>query len=464
MQLPSILLKALIVCFAYFATMSSSQGVEKGLKSPNIVLIMADDLGYTDLACYGNKWAQTPNIDRLARDGIKFTDGYAASPVCTPTRASIMTGLSPARLKITNHAPGNPNYISKTSGLKGADWTTFLPLETNTLAERLQNSGYRNGFIGKWHLSHIKTNGRFDKSKELSLRPENQGFELNVGGCSYGGPPSFFEPYKIPAITPEKDGDYLPDRLADECIKFIDMDKEGPFFLCWWNYSVHYPIEAPLHLIEKYKQIPGVDNPAYQAMIEGMDMSVGRVIDHIDSSGLAEDTLIIFTSDNGSLFNVNPLRANKGHLYEGGIRVPWIFRWTGKTLKGRVESTPIVSMDLFPTLLGVANTKIEKDYVHDGIDLTSLLVSDKKIERDSLYFHYPNFAFHKKNRLGSAIREGGWKLIYFYDKSESELFDLKSDYIESTNVAAEFPEIATRLKKKLLSWLEESKANLPTKP
>ena len=439
-------------------------GAQKKNQSPNIILIMADDLGYTDLAGYGNKWAETPNIDRLAREGAKFTDGYSASPVCTPTRASIMTGISPARLKITNHAPGNPDYISKTSGLKGADWTTYLSLETNTLAERLQKVGYRNGFLGKWHLSHIKSNGRFDKKAELALRPEHQGFELNVGGCSYGGPPSFFEPYRIPAIKPIKDGNYLPDRLADECIQFINKDRENPFFLCWWNYSVHYPIEAPQHLIEKYKRMPGVKNPAYQAMIEGMDMSVGRVIDHIDSVGLAENTLIVFTSDNGSLFDVHPLRANKGHIYEGGIRVPWIFRWTGSIPEGKVDKTPIISMDLFPTLLGIANTKIEEDYLHEGANLIPLLTNGKNLDRDTLYFHYPNFAFHKRNRLGSAIREGDWKLIYFYDKQESQLFNLKTDYIESTNVAADFPELSERLKSKLLSWLDDSEANFPYKP
>ncbi|MBT5926361.1 MAG: sulfatase-like hydrolase/transferase, partial [Verrucomicrobia bacterium] len=232
---------------------------------PNIVLIMADDLGWMDLHCQGNELLDTPHLDQLASEGIRFTDGYAAAPVCTPTRAAIMTGVSPARLHITNHAPGNPNHIPKNSNLRGAEWTTHLGLEYKTLAEYLKEAGYATGFVGKWHLSHHKGKDA-EGPLEPRLRPQFQGFDMNIGGCSYGGPPSYFEPYRIPNISPRKEGDYLPERLADECISFMDQKRDDPFFLCWWNYSVHYPIQAPEHLIEKYKQKEGAKRPDYLAM------------------------------------------------------------------------------------------------------------------------------------------------------------------------------------------------------
>lgn len=447
-------------------SMLLTAGIQAKPDRPNIVMIMADDLGYTDLAGYGNKLVDTPHLDRLAKLGMKFTDGYAASPVCTPTRASIMTGQSPARLHITNHAPGNPDYVSEKTRLKGAEWTTHLSLDYLTLAERLKAGGYATGFIGKWHLSHVKSNGRFDKELELRHRPEHQGFDLNVGGCSYGGPPSFFEPYRIPAISPIKDGNYLPERLADECIDFIDQSTKkpdaDPFFLCWWNYSVHYPIEAPEHLIEKYRNVPGVKNPAYQAMIEGMDTAIGRVLSHIEKSPFNKDTLIIFTSDNGSLFDVHPLRENKGHIYEGGIRVPWIFKWEGVINPSTVNKTPIVSTDLFPTLLAAAQIPLEKDYPLDGVDLLPILKKTGTIQRDSLFFHYPNYAFHKRTRLASAIRENNWKLIYFYDSKSSELYDLGSDPIESNDQSKTHPQTTHRLESKLNAWLKSVEAVLPS--
>lgn len=289
---------------------------------PNIVVILADDLGWMDLHCQGNPLLDTPQLDRLAKQGMRFTDAYAAAPVCTPTRAAMMTGKSPARLAITNHAPGHrPGFVPKGQDLAEAETLTYLPLGEVTIAERLKNAGYATGFIGKWHLSHRKgadANGPW----EPQLRPEHQGFNLNIGGCDRGGPPSFFEPYGIPNIPPRRKGDYLPERLADECISFLRTNQAKPFFLCWWDYSVHYPIQAPEQLIQKYRQRPGVKDPAYAAMIEGMDTAIGRVLQELDFLGLATNTLVLFTSDNGSLFGNEPLRANKGFLYEGGIRVP----------------------------------------------------------------------------------------------------------------------------------------------
>lgn len=426
----------------------------------NIVLIMADDLGWMDLHCQGNELLDTPALDRLAEQGMRFTDGYAASPVCTPTRAAIMTGLSPARLGITNHAPGNPDYVSDKTNLKGAVWTTYLPLERLTLAEQLKGAGYKTGFIGKWHLSHRPGRDE-DGPLEVRLRPEHQGFDLNVGGCRLGGPPSYFEPYRIPNITPRREGDYLPERLADEAIDFLEQQQHEPFFLCWWCYSVHYPIEAPEALIKKYQRREGLENPDYAAMIEGMDRAIGRVLDRVDELGLAEQTLIVFTSDNGSLFGNRPLRRNKGHLYEGGIRVPWIARWKNKIEPGSICDTPVISTDLFPTILSAAEVPVT-DGGEDGEDLIPLMKRTGTLKRDAIYFHYPNYAFHKQNRLGAAIRDGNHKLIRWYDDQSLELYDVRQDLGERNNLIEAEPELANKLQLKLNRWLEQTNAKMPT--
>ncbi len=427
---------------------------------PNVVVIMADDLGWMDLHCQGNDSLDTPNLDRLASQGMRFTSAYAAAPVCTPTRAAMMTGQAPARLSITNHAPGNPDHVSKETRLKGADWNTYLSLDHVTIAEHLKGAGYATGFIGKWHLSHRP--GKDEQGPlEPRLRPEFQGFDLNIGGCRYGGPPSYFEPYKIPNITPRRDGDYLPERLADESIGFIEKHRDEPFYLCFWNYSVHYPIQAPQHLVEKYKQRQGIDNPGYAAMIEGMDTAIGRVMDAIEKMGLDEKTLLIFTSDNGSLFGNHPLRRNKGHLYEGGIRVPWIVRWPGKVPAGTTCDTPVITTDTFPTILEAVGLSIDPSRPCDGESIMPLVRRGGTLKRNSIYFHYPNYAFHKQNRLGSAIRQGKYKLIRWYDDDSVELYDLDSDIGEKTNLADRQPELAEKLRQKLENWLLETGAKTP---
>lgn len=429
---------------------------------PNVIVIMADDLGWMDLHCQGNDLLDTPNLDRLASQGMRFTDAYAAAPVCTPTRAAMMTGQAPARLAITNHAPGNPDYVSKETNLQGADWTTYLSLDHVTIAETLKQAGYATGFIGKWHLSHRP--GRDEQGPlEPRLRPEFQGFDLNIGGCRFGGPPSYFEPYKIPNITPRRDGDYLPERLADESIEFLRTNRDGPFYLCWWNYSVHYPIQAPAELVKKYKQRAGIENPGYAAMIEGMDTSIGRVLDAVDDMGLSENTLLIFTSDNGSLFGNKPLRRNKGYLYEGGIRVPWIVRWPGKVTPGTTCDTPVITTDTYPTILEAVGVPIAKDRICDGESIVPLLRQSGSLKRNSLYFHYPNYAFHKQNRLGSAIRQGKHKLIHWYDDDSTELYDLTDDIGEEVNLASRQPELTAKLREKLGHWLTEVDAKMPTK-
>ncbi len=443
------------------APVAALSAADVAANRPNIVVIMADDLGWRDLHCYGNEKLDTPALDQLAAEGMRFTDAYAASPVCTPTRAAMMTGQSPARLHITNHAPGNPDgFALAGSPLQEAESIRHLPLAATTIAERLSTAGYATAHIGKWHLSHTAPDGH--GLKEADLRPEQQGFDLNIGGHSSGGPASYFPPYRNPALPDGKDGEYLPERLADEAINFIRQKRDGPFFLNWWPYSVHYPMQARDEVIAKYRQRGGLKDPVYAAMIEGMDSAIGRFLKALDEAGLRENTLVIFTSDNGGYNGDNrPLRGMKGMLHEGGIRVPWIVRWPGKVQPGTTNSTPVISMDCYPTLLEAAGLPPTPNHPLDGDSLLPLLTRTPGFERDALYFHYPNYAFHKQNRLGSAIRAGNYKLIKNHDDDSLELYDLGSDLGETNNLAATSPELAKRLADKLGTWLRESDARMP---
>ncbi|QDV83662.1 sulfatase [Planctomycetes bacterium TBK1r] len=462
---------ASLIALSALSTIAFGQDTANQEQSPNIVLIMADDLGWKDLHCYGNEKLDTPHLDRLAKQGLLFTDAYSAAPVCTPTRAALMTGESPARLNITNHAGGHPpNFQKPGTDLITPIWLRHLPLERVTLAEQLKQAGYATGFVGKWHLSHRSrsdSNSDTDLPTEPELRPEHQGFDINIGGCRFGGPPSYFSPYRIPNLQGKFDGEYLPDRCADECISFIKSakaDGNRPFFLCWWNYSVHYPFQAPADLIAKYERRkgPGVENPTYAAMIEGMDRSIGKLIKAIDEQGLGEDTLVIFTSDNGPFqANVQPLRAEKGFLYEGGIRVPMIVRWPGRVRPATQTSTPAITMDIHATILDAANLKADPSNTPDGMSLLPLFKNESELNRESIYFHYPNYAFHKANRLGSAIRSGDYKLIKFYDDDSIELYNLKIDISESRNLAGELPKKAEQLRSELEAWLKMTNASQP---
>lgn len=451
--------KLMIVLGMWGAVLGAASG------KPNLVVIMADDLGWYDTRFQGNQELETPFLDQFVSQGMRFSHGYAAAPVCTPTRAAMMTGMSPARLGITNHAPGfADDMVPEGRKMAGARKLTYLPLEAVTLAERLRDeAGYATGFVGKWHLSHRKGKNDQGEKYEPLLRPEHQGYDLNVGGFDRGGPPTYFAPYGIPGLEMAEEGEYLPDRLADECMNFISKNKEKPFFLTFWNYSVHYPIEAPDDLIVKYEK-RGVENPAYAAMIESMDRSIGKLLKSLDDLGLAENTLVIFTSDNGSLFGNGPLRANKGHLYEGGMRVPWVIRWPGKIAAGTVNDTPVVTTDVFPTLLEVAGLEPKKGVPLDGESLLPLLTGKGHWKRESLFFHYPNYAFHKKNRLGSVIRKGKHKLIWFYDDESVELYDLEADPGEKANLSEEMPGLSGKLQRELKVWLEESGAKFPYQP
>ncbi len=431
----------------------------------NIVLIMIDDLGWMDLRCQGNERLDTPNIDRLASQGMRFTDFYAAAPVCSPTRASIMTGLSPARLGLTTHIPDRPRFAPKNAKLLSAKTLDHLPLRYVTIAERLREAGYATGFFGKWHLSGRRKSADGGPS-EPELRPEYQGFDVNIGGCDYGGPPTYFDPYRIPNISPRREGEYLPDRLADETIAFIRAHREGPFFAALWNYTVHWPMEAPQALIDKYEPRigPGLKDARYGAMIEAMDAAIGRVLSTLDELKLTEQTLVIFTSDNGGFAGVSdnrPLRASKGHLYEGGIRVPMMVRWPGIVRANTSCQTPVISMDFYPTLLDAAGLPVEAGATLDGESIVPLLKRTGRLKRKAIYFHYPNYAWHGANRLGGAVREGDYKLIERYDDDSVELFNLADDLGEKHDLSEEMPEKTAELKSKLDAWLLESGAMMP---
>ena len=429
----------------------------------NIILIMIDDLGWMDLHCQGNKLLDTPNIDNLASQGMRFTDAYAAAPVCSPTRAAIMTGQSPARLRITNHLPDREQFQPDDAKLRAAKMLEHLSLEHVTLAERLQKGGYATAFLGKWHLSGRAKDGDFAEPK---LRPEHQGFDVNVGGCGFGGPPSYFEPYRIPNITPRREGEYLPDRLADEAIDFVRANRGKPLFVALWNYTVHWPMQAPQNLVEKYESRvgPGIKDARYAAMIEAMDTAIGRVMATLDELKLADDTLVIFTSDNGGFGGVSdcrPLRASKGYLYEGGIRVPLIVRWPGVVRPGTTCRTPVISTDFYPTLLEAADLPPETDKTLDGESILPSLRQTGRLKRKTIFFHYPNYAWHRSNRLGGAIREGDYKLIKWYDDESVELYNLADDLSEKNDLSVKMPRKAADLKHKLEAWLAESGAAMP---
>ena len=429
-------------------------------RPPNIVFVMIDDLGWMDLACQGNKLVETPRIDQFARQGMRFTDAYAAAPVCSPTRAAVLTGLAPARLQITNHIPDQPRFTPEDAALQPAPMLNWLAPDHVTIAERLKAAGYATGFFGKWHLA-----GRSQKegAGDPVYYPENQGFDVNVGGCTYGGPPTFFDPYRIHNLPSRKPGEYLPDRLADEAMRFLEENREGPFLLMLWNYTVHWPMEAPQALLEKYKTRTGsgLNDTRYGAMIEAMDLGFGRLLDKLDQLDLSNNTLVIFTSDNGGFSGVadnRPLRAGKGYLYEGGIRVPMIVRWPGVVKAGSECSQPVISMDFAPTFLKVAGLR---SMPTDGTSLVNLFHGANSVRRDAIYFHYPNYAWHGDNRLGAAVRSGDYKLIRNFDDGSTELYNLATDLSEQTDLAGEMPTLARSLNRRLERWLNNTGAAMP---
>ncbi len=426
-------------------------------RPPNLVVFLIDDLGWTDLSCFGSDLYQTPHIDRLAQQGMKFTNSYSACTVCSPTRAALMTGKYPARLHITDWIHGSKRPNAKLAIPK---WTEYLPRTEVTIATALKEVGYTTAHVGKWHLG--------DKNEGW---PDKHGFDVNIAGYEAGSPPSYFSPYKIPTLTDGPKGEYLTDRLAAEAVRLIETNKDKPFFLYFPHYAVHTPLQAKSELTEAYqKKIrPGLrhTNATYAAMIESMDQAVGRVLSRLTELGLSERTVIVFTSDNGGLMRSTtnvPLRAGKGSSYEGGVRVPTIVKWPGVTPPGSVCEEPVITNDFYPTLLQLAGAKgnAKHNAEVDGESLVPLLKDPRtKLRRDALYWHYPHYHPGGATPYG-AVRAGDWKLIEFYEDLHVELYNLKDDLSEKEDLAARRPDKTQELRERLHAWRKAVGAQMPT--
>lgn len=420
----------------------------------NVIVILADDLGWTDLACYGSDFHETPHLDRLAREGMRFTQAYSACTVCSPTRAALMTGKYPARLHLTDWSPGqmpdNPKLFAPA-------WTKELPLAEKTLAEVFKEAGHATATIGKWHLGGE------------AFSAEKQGFEINVAGTDKAAPPSFHAPYGIPNLAEGQPGEYLTDRLGEEAVKRVTAWRERPFFLYLPHFAVHTPIQGRADLVAKYqkKRRPGLThkNANYAAMVESLDAAVGRVLDTLEQLRIADRTIVVFTSDNGGRITKGttsnaPLRFGKASAYEGGVRVPLLVRWPGVVKPGSVSDVPVITMDLFATLPEACGIK---SAAHDGVSLVPLLRGTGGGERSELFWHYPH---HQHYQLGgtmpySAVRAGDFKLIEFHDDDRVELYNVREDIGESRDLASSQPETVRRLRARLHAWREEVGAQMP---
>lgn len=415
----------------------------------NFVFILIDDLGWTDLASYGSSFYETPNLDALAASGIRFTNAYATGPICSPTRASLMTGKYPATLKITDWIPGRRQW--QWAKLLVPEFNQQLPLEEVTLAEALKPAGYVSASIGKWHIGGE------------GYYPTEQGFDLNIAGTHRGYPPNYFSPYQIPTLEGGEEGEFLTERLTEEAERFMEDNRDRPFFLYLTHFTVHTPLQAKQDVIDKYETKADPEaaqrHPVYAAMVESMDESVGQILEQIEKLGIAEKTIVLFASDNGGLIyegsrkesvtsNV-PLRAGKGHLYEGGIRVPMIVRWPGVTEPGTVVDVPVTSADFFPTILEMAD--LPESAGVDGESLVPLLRQSGTLGRESIFWHYPHYS-NQGGEPSGAIRRGDYKLIELYRDGKLELYNLRNDIGEENDLAEQLPNRAGQLHRSLKKW------------
>jgi arylsulfatase A-like enzyme len=444
---------------------------------PNILFILADDLGQRDLGSYGSTFYETPHLDRLARDGVRFTAAYAAAPVCSPTRASLLTGRWPQRTGITDYigAADRPELWKRNTRALPAPFGDRLALDETTMAEALKGAGYATFFAGKWHLG---PDGAW---------PEQQGFDLNLGGTGRGGPyggKQYFSPYGNPRLPDGPDGEHLPDRLASETVRFIDANRERPFFAFLSFYDVHTPLMARPDLQRKYeekRQRLGLEaawgrehardvrlvqeHAVYAGMVEAMDQAVGKVLDRLDALGLRENTLVVFTSDNGGLSTSEgwptsnvPLRAGKGWMYEGGLRVPLLVRWPKVTRAGSQVDSPVTSPDFFPTLLEAAAAR-GAGGDGDGVSILPALGGKAPAER-AIFWHYPHYG-NQGGAPASAIRRGDWKLIEWLEDGSLELFDVARDIGETRELSRTYPQRAAMLHAGLKAWRTQVGARLP---
>jgi arylsulfatase A-like enzyme len=443
---------------------------------PNIVFILIDDLGQRDLGCYGSTFYETPNVDALAVAGMRFTDAYAACCVCSPTRASILTGKYPARLGITDWLPGRkdaPEQKLRRPALLG-----HLPAGEVTIAQALKQGGYATGLFGKWHLGGPE------------FYPEKHGFNVNVGGCDLGHPPSYFSPYKIPNLPDGPKGEYLTDRLTSEACKFIESNKDRPFFLYLSHYAVHNPQQAKPDVIARFKAKAAAlpkpsaehpefiaeganrarqvqNQPVYAANVAAMDDSVGQIIAKLKALDLDRNTIVVFTSDNGGLSTSEglptsnlPLRAGKGWNYEGGLRVPLIVRWPAAVKPNTTCATPTISTDYCPTFLEAAGLPLNPAQHVDGVSVLPLFKGGAIAARP-LFWHYPHYS-NQGGRPSAAVRLGDFKLVESFEDDRSELYNLKDDLGERHDLAAMLPEKRDELAARLRKWRTDVGALMPT--
>ena len=463
----------LAVILAFTACSSDETAPAEPGKKLNFLVLLVDDLGWTDLGVYGSDLYETPAIDQLAADGVRFTNAYAACTVCSPSRAAMMTGKYPGRTRVTDWIRGHQKPYAK---LSVPDWTMRLEHSHVSLAEALKPAGYKAAHVGKWHLM---PSGEPDQDDYM---PTRHGFDINIGGNQQGAPPTYFHPYERgertlgPMPPGGQEGDYLTDRLTDEALKVLDGFGDDPFLMYFAYYNVHTPIMAKEEDVAHFKHLvkPGMrhTNPEYAGMIASVDRSVGRLRAKLEALGVASRTVIIFTSDNGGLdrhgsgdpTGNKPLRDGKGSAYEGGVRVPSIIYWPGVTPKGAASSEPIITVDYYPTILSMAGAAGDPGHNAevDGVNLTPVLRDPSAtLGRDAIYWHYPHY-HNMGARPYSAIREGDFRLVEFYEDGRIEMYNLKNDIGETKDLVEEMPGKAKELTAKLHAWRDSVKAQSPS--
>lgn len=454
---------------------------EEQASHPNVLFILVDDMGYGDLGCTGSQLYETPNIDRLANEGVAFSSAYAACPVSSPSRAAIITGKYPARINLTDYIPGNQAYgPHKNQRMSSLPFNLHLNSAETGIGEAFRSNGYSTFFAGKWHLG-----------EDAEYYPTQFGFDENKGGNRTGQPAGgYFSPYKNPQLSDGADGEYLTDRLTDEVINFIRKPKEKPFFAYLSYYTVHLPLQAKPEKIAKYKrkleqmQFSGpefVKNgktfhkqyqniPAFAAMVESLDENVGRLMQTLKELGLDENTIVVFTSDNGGMATSNqtdniptcnlPLRTGKGYLYEGGIRVPLFIRWTGQIPVAGKCTNPVTGTDFYPTLLDLCRLPLLPEQHKDGISIKPLLLGGTFV-RDAIYWHYPHYSGGLGGRPSAAVRFGDFKLIEFFEDNHVELYDVVNDISEKNDLSDVKPALKEQMQTMLHGWYKETRACMP---
>ncbi len=435
-------------------------------RKPNIIFILIDDMGWKDVGFMGSKYYETPNIDKLASQGMTFTSAYTGGPNCAPSRACLISGVYGPRTGIytVGASDRGPAQAMKLKAIKNVE---VLDTKWISLPKMMHTAGYVSISIGKWHLGDDPAAG-----------PVAQGFDRNIGGGHEGETPSYFTPYHLPNLPDGPPGEYLTDRLTDEAIHFMEQNKDKPFFLYLPHYAVHTPLQGKNDMIAKYKAKPpdnGQGNAVYAAMIESTDQSVGRIMKALDDLHLTDNTIVIFTSDNGGLHVVTsnlPLRGYKGQLYEGGIRVPMTIRWPGVVKPGTICDEPVNNIDYYPTLAEIAQTPVRTTQPVDGVSFVPLLKGESHLQRDALFWHFPCYlpghgdgsSKGLRSWPSSAVRSGDWKLLKFYEDDHVELYNLKDDIGETKELSRAEPQKTAEMRLLLENWLKNVNAPIPTDP